>query len=62
MVSDSNKKYLSTDLMKDEKVKEGYFSPDIELLDYAVYKRVCKTCCDIAHCTVHGNTGCSQCN
>ncbi len=32
--SDSNKKYLSTDLMKDEPVKEGYISPDVELLDY----------------------------
>jgi len=32
--SDSNKKYLSTDLMKEEPIKEGYFSPDIELLDY----------------------------
>lgn len=32
--SDSNKKYLSTDLMKEEPVKEGYISPDIELLGY----------------------------
>ena len=32
--SDSNKKYLSTDLMKDEPVKEHYLSPEIELLDY----------------------------
>jgi cysteine synthase A len=32
--SDSNKKYLSTDLMKDEPVKEGYLSPEVELLDY----------------------------
>ena len=32
--SDSNKKYLSTDLMKEEPEKEGYFSPDIQLLDY----------------------------
>ena len=32
--SDSNKKYLSTDLMKEETVKEGYISPDVELLDY----------------------------
>jgi len=30
---DSNKKYLSTDLMKTEPVKPGYLSPDIELLD-----------------------------
>jgi len=32
--SDSNKKYLSTDLMKAEPVKEGYISPYIELLGY----------------------------
>ncbi len=32
--SDSNKKYLSTDLMKDEPVKEGYYSTNVELLDY----------------------------
>jgi cysteine synthase len=32
--SDSNKKYLSTDLMKEEPVKEGYFSADVELMDY----------------------------
>ncbi|HQQ93867.1 MAG TPA: cysteine synthase family protein [Bacteroidia bacterium] len=32
--SDSNKKYLSTDLMKEEPVKDHYFSPDIEFLEY----------------------------
>lgn len=32
--SDSNKKYLSTDLMKEEPVKEGYYSTDVELMDY----------------------------
>jgi cysteine synthase A len=32
--SDSNKKYLSTDLMKEEPVKETYLTPGIELLDY----------------------------
>lgn len=32
--SDSNAKYLSTDLMKPQPVKEGYISPDVELLDY----------------------------
>jgi cysteine synthase A len=40
--SDSNKKYLSTDLMRDEPVKPGFQSPDIELLEYRVFKRVCK--------------------
>lgn len=32
--SDSNKKYLSTDLMSDEPVKEGYLTPEVELLGY----------------------------
>ena len=32
--SDSNKKYLSTDLMKEEPVKKDYYSTDVELLDY----------------------------
>lgn len=37
--SDSNKKYLSTDLMKEEPFKEGYFSADIEFLDYRAISR-----------------------
>jgi len=32
--SDSNKKYLSTDLMKEEPLKDEYYSIDIQLLDY----------------------------
>lgn len=38
--SDSNKKYLSTDLMKEEPAKDGYFSPDVELLDYKAIDRM----------------------
>lgn len=38
--SDSNKKYLSTDLMKEEPLKEGYISPDVELLDYKAIDRI----------------------
>lgn len=38
--SDSNKKYLSTDLMKEEPVKEAYISPHIELLDYDAINRM----------------------
>jgi cysteine synthase A len=37
---DSNKKYLSTDLMKEEPVKEGYLSPDVELLDFRAINRL----------------------
>jgi cysteine synthase A len=61
--SDSNKKYLSTDLMRNEPVKPGYFTPDIELLDFSVIKRVCKTCCDKQNCTIHGiKPDCNSCN
>jgi cysteine synthase A len=41
---DDNKKYLSTDLLRDEPVKEGYLSSEVELLSYQAFKRVCHTC------------------
>jgi cysteine synthase A len=34
ILADSNKKYLSTDLMKPEPIKDGYLAPDIQLTDY----------------------------
>lgn len=37
---DSNKKYLSTDLMKEEPVKDGYITPEVELLDYDAIHRL----------------------
>lgn len=48
--SDDNKKYLSTDLLRDEPVKDGFLSPDIELISFRGYKRVCHTCCDPTEC------------
>ena len=47
---DDNKKYLSTDLLRDEPSKKGFFSPDIELISYRAFKRVCHTCCDPSEC------------
>jgi cysteine synthase len=38
--SDSNKKYLSTDLMKTEPVKDGYLSPEIEFIEYNPIHRI----------------------
>jgi cysteine synthase A len=38
--SDSNKKYLSTDLMKEELVKDHYLAPDVELIDYKAIDRL----------------------
>lgn len=37
---DSNKKYLSTDLMKEEPVKHGYLTPEIEFVEYNPIRRV----------------------
>lgn len=37
---DSNKKYLSTDLMKEEEIKDNYLSSEIELLDYKAIDRL----------------------
>jgi len=48
--ADCNKKYLSTDLMREEPVKERYESPQVELINFKVYKRVCDNCCDMYGC------------
>ena len=42
--SDSNKKYLSTDLLRDEPVKAGYLSPDIEVQGFRAIGRLCSAC------------------
>ncbi|WP_426330096.1 PLP-dependent cysteine synthase family protein [Pedobacter sp. R-06] len=38
--SDSNKKYLSTDLMKDEPIKAGYITPEVDFIDYQAFSRL----------------------
>ncbi len=43
---DDNKKYLTTDLLREEPVKPAYLAPEIELLGYEAFKRVCFTCFD----------------
>ncbi len=48
--ADDNKKYLSTDLLRNEPVKEGFLTPDVELLGFRAFKRVCHTCCDPIEC------------
>lgn len=50
VLPDDNKKYLSTDLLKSEPVKPGFLSPDVELIGFHAYKRVCHTCCDPLTC------------
>ena len=49
---DDNKKYLSTDLLRDEPAVEGYLSPQVELLQFGAFKRVCRTCCDPGDCVM----------
>jgi cysteine synthase A len=41
---DDIKKYLSTDLLREEPVRDGYLSPDVRLTGFDVFKRVCVTC------------------
>ncbi len=47
---DDNKKYLSTDLLREEPEKEHFLSPKIRLENVRSFKRVCHTCCDPAEC------------
>ena len=47
---DDNKKYLSTDLLREEPVKNGFLSIDVELVSFRSIKRVCYICCDPAEC------------
>lgn len=44
--ADSNKKYLSTDLLRPEPVKDGYLSSEIELVGFRAFPRVCAMCFD----------------
>ena len=42
--SDDNKKYLSTDLLREEPVRDGYLAPDVRLEGFTAYKRDCLVC------------------
>jgi cysteine synthase A len=48
---DDNKKYLSTDLLREEPEKPDHLTPGVELLSFTAYKRVCHTCCEYPDCT-----------
>ena len=43
---DDNKKYLSTDLLREEPVRDGYLAPQVELVSYRAIRRVCRACVD----------------
>ena len=42
--ADDNKKYLSTDLMREEAVRPDYLAPEIELAGLTTVRRVCAFC------------------
>ena len=50
---DDNKKYLSTDLLRDEPVNDDFLSTDVELIRFNAFKRVCHTCCEPENCLEH---------
>jgi cysteine synthase A len=51
--ADDNKKYLSTDLLREEPVKDHYLAPDVEFRGFRAFKRVCHTCCEYPDCNQH---------
>jgi cysteine synthase A len=44
VLPDSNKKYLSTDLLREEPVRDGYLAPGVELAGFTAFQRVCSSC------------------
>mgnify|MGYP001819948756 CR=1 FL=1 len=54
---DSNKKYLSTALLQEEPVKDGFLSPEVQLESFHALKRVCHTCCDPEECRLDLESG-----
>lgn len=50
---DSNKKYLSTDLLREEPARRGFISPKVNLTAVQAIKRSCKTCGESETCP-HG--------
>jgi len=42
---DSNKKYLSTDLLRDEPVKNAYLTPEVEFTGFRAYRGEYHPCC-----------------
>ena len=48
---DDNKKYLSTDLLREEPVRDGYLAPEVKFTGFRAFKRVCHTCCELYECS-----------
>jgi len=47
---DDNKKYLSTDLLREEPSRPEFVSSEVELLGFSAIKRTCVTCCEGDEC------------
>ena len=45
--ADSNKKYLSTDLLRHEPARPDYLSPDVTIRGFDSFNRVCETCLEL---------------
>jgi cysteine synthase len=59
--ADDNKKYLSTDLLKDQTPPSDSITRRIKLLGFRAFKRVCHTCCDPIDCAeAQGVEGASE--
>jgi cysteine synthase A len=48
--ADCNRKYLSTDLFRDEPAKPGYLTPHVELLGFDIVGRACRSCGHLDQC------------
>ena len=46
VLCDDNKKYLTTDLMHEESVKDGFLSSEVKLLRFRALNRMCDACFD----------------
>jgi cysteine synthase A len=49
LFADDNKKYLTTDLMRNEPAHPGYLTPEISLTGIRVLPRHCRMCLDGPH-------------
>jgi cysteine synthase A len=59
---DSNKKYLSTDLLRAEPILDGYISPETELVGFQALPRVCSGCVDYQVPFTHSGSGLTSTN
>ena len=54
VMADDNKKYLSTALLADEPVQQGFISSEVTLTGLRSFRRACQTCPDLVSCWPDG--------